>query len=505
MTLVAPPEQKVAETGYQTGRKPKTSGIGPFGHLATMIAGGGCLISMVLIIISLPVGLAALLMTAALLALLGIKDKHGRSALQRKGAKWGYKRQAATGNTRFRGGPLTNLGTHRLPGIAAHGVMDELLGEDGEPMAVIRYDITGHHVTPFITTPDGASLTDHTDSRSQVERYGEWLAGLSSEGGLVQAAFTVETVSDQGHEMARELDSTTADDAPAVAKLAVDQMIKAYPAKARTVKTYGALTWAPSGTGKREEKAARLNEHLLTRLPPLLDSLSQAGAGEVSTMSAQEAAEIVQCAYNPEKRVMYAELEGTDTPAPVLLWNSVGPSATEAHWDFYRHGADGVTVTWYMSGFTSSQVKAHHLSPLLIGAEEIDSSRLTILYRPMDPGRASLTVETDFRAADSRVMNANKPSARAQKDRDDAHRIRSAEADGAGLVDYAVIYSATVRSEKALASARAVVNQLSPSARLFMYEASGSQDSAFAFGLAGVLGLVPTFHTAISPNMRNGL
>ena len=211
------------------------------------------------------------------------------------------------------------------------------------------------------------------------------------------------------------------------------------------------------------------------------------------------------CAYNPEKRATYAELEATDTPAPVLLWNSVGPSATEAHWDFYRHGADGVTVTWYMSGFTSSQVKAHHLSPLLIGAEEIDSSRLTILYRPMDPGRASLTVETDFRAADSRVMNANKPSARAQKDRDDANRIRSAEADGAGLVDYAVIYLATVRSEKALASARAVVNQLSPSARLFMYEAAGSQDSAFAFGLAGVLGLVPTFHTAISPNMRNGL
>ena len=45
----------------------------------------------------------------------------------------------------------------------------------------------------------------------------------------------METVSNQGHEMARELDSTTADDAPAVAKLAVDQMIKAYPAKARTV------------------------------------------------------------------------------------------------------------------------------------------------------------------------------------------------------------------------------------------------------------------------------
>ena len=145
MTLVAPPEQKVAETGYQTGRKPKTSGIGPFGHLATMIAGGGCLISMVLIIISLPVGLAALLMTAALLALLGIKDKHGRSALQRKGAKSGYKRQVATGNARFRGGPLTNLGTHRLPGIAAHGVMDELLGRGRR--ADGRHPVR-HHRTP---------------------------------------------------------------------------------------------------------------------------------------------------------------------------------------------------------------------------------------------------------------------------------------------------------------------------------------------------------------------
>ncbi len=76
-------------------------------------------------------------------------------------------------------------------------------------------------------------------------------------------------------------------------------------------------------------------------------------------------------------------------------------------------------------------------------------------------------------------------------------------ADGAGLVNFGMVVTATVEDPAVVADARAAVDTLSAQARILLRPVYGSQDSAFAAGLP--LGLVLPDHLAIPRELREQL
>ena len=78
------------------------------------------------------------------------------------------------------------------------------------------------------------------------------------------------------------------------------------------------------------------------------------------------------------------------------------------------------------------------------------------------------------------------------------------EAQGAGLVNFGMVVTATVLSSSDLDDAVAVVEgNLGPSARLLLRRVYGSQDSAFASSLP--LGLVLPKHLKVPEEIREAM
>ena len=84
------------------------------------------------------------------------------------------------------------------------------------------------------------------------------------------------------------------------------------------------------------------------------EQLHGTGAGAAKALSAQELCELVRSAYDPAaaRHIEDAKAQGVTPP---LTWSDVGPAATEASWDAYRH--DGAaSVTWAMTGAPRGEV-----------------------------------------------------------------------------------------------------------------------------------------------------
>lgn len=478
------------------------------GSLATGVAFMAAIFGVILLVfVGWVYGIVFFAFTALGLGAMTVKDRHGKSMVDHASARLGYRRAEKRGATSFHPGTLTQLGTHLLPGVLSSSTLSEDEDIAGHRYAMITYPDTGHHVVSLKANPDGASLIDDATALQRVTRFGHWLARLAYEPNLVQAAISIDISADQLPGLELEINSNLKADAPELSRTLFAQILQTYPDGGSTSRATIGLTFTtPGGLDKAARKdggAAATRARLAARLPELLGDLPGTGAGPVMLMTADDVIETVRCAYNPGDRSWYQRLRAAGQVRPVMPWNTAGPTAAKEEWGSYRHG-DGVSVTWEKTGFTSSMVTARSMAPLLEEHPAIPILRVTWLYQPVSPAVSGSIAENDHNNAEHRRLNAKKASARVTRDVERADRIRQAEADGASLLNFATLVTATVADEAALPAAAAAVDYMGPAARLHLRRVDGSQAAAFAQGNA-VLGLVTSAHLSIPTSVSRGL
>jgi hypothetical protein len=491
---------------YGNWRKPMSAGIGQFGLIGT----GLVLASLIVVIISVKVfgilpGLVIALVLALVLSTLIVRDRHGRTLLQRAAVRIGWRRARSAGSHLYRSGPLgsTPRGTFQLPGLAARSSLSEWRDAWDRPFSLLHWPTTNHYSVGFVTDPDGASLVDQRDVDVWVAHWGEWLATLADEPSLIAASVTIETAPDSGARLQREVTSRRDPNGPQIALDMLSDVMRDYPAGSATIKAYAALTFtgAPRDGGKRREPA-HVARDLASRLPGLTQDLSVTGAGATRPLSAQELCEVVRIAYEPRAANVIddAYTEGT---VPELDWENVGPAAAEARWASYRH--DGATsVTWSMSVAPRSAVQSSVLMRLLLPHRDIARKRVTLLYQPMPTAAAARQVEADKRNADFRVRSADRPSDRALREQRAAKKTAEDEASGHGLVSFGMLVTATtLHGDADLEDLDATIRNLAGAARITLRPVYGSQDSAFLACLP--LGLVLSKHLKVPAELRAAL
>jgi hypothetical protein len=121
----------------------------------------------------------------------------------------------------------------------------------------------------------------------------------------------------------------------------------------------------------------------------------------------------------------------------------------------------------------------------------------------MDSARAAQVVERDQNNANVRITSGTRPSARALVDARSAAQTAAEEAQGAGLVNFGLVVTATVNAVDRLPDAVAAVEQTSGAARLLLRRAYGAQDTAFAASLP--IGLVLPRHALLPSEIREAL
>jgi len=288
---------------YGNWRKPMSAGLGQLGLIGTGLMFGG------LIVVILTVGFFGLLaavvvgiIVGLMLSTLVLRDRHGKTVLARLAVWVGWRRTCAAGAHLYRGGPLgrSPWGTFHLPGLAARSTLSEARDSYDRPFALLHMPTTNHYTVVFGTEPDGGELVDQSQIDGWVARWGDWLASLADEPGLVAASVTVETAPDTGARLQREVLSRIDPAAPQLAQAMLHEVVETYPAGSATVKAYVALTFSatPRTSAKRRD-TQQVARDLAARLPGLTAGLAGTGAGAARPLGAQQLCEAVRIAYEP--------------------------------------------------------------------------------------------------------------------------------------------------------------------------------------------------------------
>ncbi|WP_458117320.1 SCO6880 family protein [Arthrobacter sp. D2-10] len=490
---------------YGNYRVPTSKGLAGLSTAGTIVLVLGVIGGVLLMMLNM---WAAALLFEALIAMVLLlsmhKNKHGRTLMERIFRRFGWMNAQYTGANTYRAGPVSRVpgGTTTLPGISARSTISEHTDAYGRPFALLHVPQRNHYTVVLGSEPDGGGMVDQEQINRWVDRWSHWLGILTDEPGLIAASVTIETAPDSGFRLARKVESRIDPNAPAFARAVIQETVAALPTGATVTRAYIAVTFrAALRTGGRIRKADEVANDLAARLPNITASLSNTGAGVATPLTAQELCEVIRVAYDPAEAVLFdrAHAEGK---APLLNWSEVGPQAADTFWDSYHHN-NAWSKSWAMSVPPRSTVQANVLQALVAPSPEVVRKRVTMLYRPIDAARAAQLVENDVNTATFNASSRNRATSRDTRETRAARATAEEEADGAGLLNFAMIVTATVRSKQDLPEAEAAIENLGASARIRLEEAYGAQDSTFAAGLP--LGIVIPDHLALPKTVRDAL
>ena len=414
------------------------------------------------------------------------KDKHQVNLIDRAEEKIVFGLNKAKGNTVFRGGALapTKKASQRLvlPGILSGCKVNEYVDSWNRPFALVEH-ANGTGAVTMRLTPAGSNLVDQGTVDNQVAYWGQWLGDLSSESGVIGASITIESLPDPGGRLKSEVTSRRAANCPQVAGEVIEGVLDESTGS-NQVRVWVTLTFNLAALGGRKNKDIAGRE-IASRLPGLTQGLVAAGGGATHLVTVNELARLVRSAYDPDSEELFDQALAAGQTIN-LEWGQSGPVFAQADFSSYRH--DGaVSRVWTMTCPPRGAVQSAVLSRLLEPNRDVQRKRVTILYQPMDAAKAPSVVERDLNHARANAAGA-RPSARSINELAAASEVASEEASGAGLVDFAMIITATTTPDH-LEDTSVTVNALSAASRLLIRPAYGAQDSGFALGLP--LGLHP--------------
>ena len=348
---------------------------------------------------------------------------------------------------------------------------------------------------------DGAALVDASEVDNRVAHWGAWLADLGHEPGLLAASVTIESAPDTGTRLRREVERNLDQRSPRLAQDVLASIIDTYPRGSAAMACYITLTWSTSprlSSGKRRS-IAEMAIHIGQRLPGFTRTLGATGAGAARPMTTNQLASCCRISYDPASD---CAVEVT-TPAPCgIEWTDAGPVAAQESWDHYRHDS-GVSASWFMAKAPAGHVFSNTLAQLLAPHPDIVRKRVTLVYRPHDPASAAKTVERD--RLDARFAASGKKFGRARDaiSKTAADKSAEEEAQGAGLVRFGLIATATVLATSDLELAGVAMENMGNASRITLRPAYGCQASAFAATLP--LGLVLPSHLRVPQVVREML
>ncbi|HXL95698.1 MAG TPA: SCO6880 family protein [Streptosporangiaceae bacterium] len=493
---------------YGNWRLPSRPGIGPLGLLGTIVLLGGLITILLAALLSWIAAVAALVLVAGVTIPLAIRTADGRSGITIAAVRAGWAARRITGRDTYMSGPLSREpgGRFTPPGLLAGTVMLEGRDVYHRPFGVLHDQRLNTFTIVLECDPDGAALVDTEQVDTWVASWGGWLAGLAHEPGLLGAAVIVETAPDPGTRLAAEVLPRLDPAAPETARQLMAEVVAAYPAASSQTSTYVTLTYRPASAGgrmvSRADRTADMVTNLAIRISPLAAGLTAAGGGPARPMPADRIADAVRAAFDPS--VLQVMLQArAETGSTGLRWKDAGPVTAQETGDSYFHEG-AVSRTWVACEAPRGTVRSSVLRTLLEPSARISRKRVTLLYRPLDPATAARTVESDRRSAHfmaastTGLVNARSSTAvRA------AEQAATEEAAGAGLVEFAVVVTATADSAADLREADAEIANLAASARLRLRVARGQQAAAFTCALPG--GALPWLHTLVPYQLRGAL
>jgi len=499
------PVAPVERITYGNLRPPRRPGVLGMGMAASVLVGVAAVIVVInLMAFGLIAAGVAFLVAVVVLTPMIAHGPDGHSGYQRLLGGVVFGSAAKAGRNVYLAGATgqTPDGRTRLPGLLAQSEVVEAVDAYGEGYGVIVTPGVDHYSVTMQSEASGNDLVDQSVTDSAVAHWGGWIAQLGQEPDVLAAAVTIETAPDPGTRLVRMVKRHTQESAPEFSAATLDEITTRYPAASSTTTTRIALTFS---SRPRQGEDRRSQEDMLAylgrRLPGFRAGLRSTGAGTtVRMMSAADLTDAVRVCYDPSVAQLVEEQRAQGGTG--LAWSEAGPAFAHDLPEHYAH--DGAfSIVWQMRDAPPGVFYDHSLKSLLAPHPDIARKRVTLIYRPQSAESARRMVERDVRDARTQATARSRPQAH------DATMLRAAskaaeeEAQGAGLVRFGIIVTATVTDEAALPRAASTISMLTAPTKLRLRLARYNQAASFAAGLP--LGLVLPAHLALPEWARDTL
>jgi len=478
---------KPAERTYGNWKRQSVAGYFGLGPKGALVSFGLIIVALIALFQRQWIILAlAVLSILSMQLLLRVRDRNHRHTGNKIATTLGWQRQKYAGANLYRSGPLgvDRLGKSRLPGLAAKSELLEVEDSYNRTFCIVRNPARRHYTVVLSAHPDGNALVDQDQIDTWVGQWGNFLAALGDEARLVGFTVTIETAPDGGAFLAREVNMNLSDTAPEFAKQYMQDVVDTFPDGAANTTAWLAFTYQMEpGATKDQDEFIRFFQSRMTFLTTHLEG---SGVGSVSPVTADELCEYIRVAYDPAASTLVEDARAAGESLH-LDWEDTGPSAYDAEWDYFKHDS-GTSVSWFMSQAPRGEVFSRVLEPLLEPIAFVERKRVTLIYRPIPSDEAAEMVEKDSTRASHRATSA-KAGERHSIEYKQAKATEVEEAQGAGLVRFGMIVTATTRRPDKLDElVTAVEARGRSSSRIRLRRAWATQASSFAAGLP--LGIV---------------
>lgn len=479
---------------YGGWRRPQSPGIGPLKLLPSVGLFGGLALTL---LVAMAAGFWTALVVAVVLGLVAgpaVIPYRGRTLYAEWARSWRWRQHRRRGYHLYRSGlaGVTPAGARSLPGLLAKVQVWAAVDALGRDFALVEIPQAHQWAVVLRVAAQGGALVDTETQDVWVAGWGEFLALLGQEGGVVQAAAVVETEPNAGALLRAHVDSQVRPDAPAFARRVAAAAAAELPAGVADTIGYVTLTFAERALGivrkGAEQTAAAVAEEVGRRLPGLSVGLRDVGASEGLPLSVDRLSRRVREAFDPAIGAQFAGQEADGLPVHVE-WEDAGPSAHDETATSYRHDS-GLSRTWEAMDVPPGLVRDSVMARLMAPMPSAPRKRVTLLYRPVDAAQTATLVDRDLRAAVNRTGRrkglAYSHDTAALKS---ARQATEEEAAGAGVVTFSMLVTVTVTDDADFDRAATSVERAGRGARFRLSPVRGAQAAAFAGGLGVGLSL----------------
>jgi hypothetical protein len=416
----------------------------------------------------------------------------GRTAVQH--AVWELRSYTgnATNTDAYSSDVLSEVeGGDHLPGVLAP--LKPLTVDDGlgGKQCLIWNRRTGILSAILRVSPVGITLADEADANAWVRAYGAWLADLGYRPMITSVVFTVESSPTGGVNQREYILDRIVDSAPEITTRIMRNIVASSRSSTADVSTLVTINFDPSKASPEPKTLLEGASEVVRWLPGIESALAAAGATVTGRASTPFLIRRIRASFDPAIRMFLAEGELEEDE--LLQWRDAGPIRTDSNrkTDVYKHDS-GYSVSWVLKDTPNGVVRQGILLPLVSPGKYY--RRFSMVYRPFTAAEASEIVEKEISGGTiRRIFNSKTKKDETQRDHDDRVRARRAaqeESLGAGLGQFTMYLTTTVRNEESLPAACADVEERFGNAKLRFRRARGAQEATFAASLG--LGIDPT-------------
>lgn len=340
-------------------------------------------------------------------------------------------------------------------------------------------------------SPAGITLADESTADAWVQAYGAWLADLGFQPMINSVVFTVESSPTGGVNQRDYILDRIDPDAPEIAQNIMRSIVSRSRSSTADVSTLVTINFDPQKASPAPRTLLQGASEVVRWLPGIESALAAAGATVTARATTPFIIRRVRAAFDPAIRMFLSDGESAEDE--LLRWRDAGPLRTDSNnsTDVYKHDS-GYSVSWVMQETPSGVVRQHILLPLVSPGKYY--RRFSMIYRPFKASEAAEIVEREITGGTvRRLFNQKTKKDETQRDHDDRVRARRAaqqESMGAGLGQFTMYLTTTVRNEETLAAACADVESRFGNTKIRFRRARGAQPATFAASLG--LGIDPT-------------